>query len=180
MKMVTSKSKNCSIEGCNNKKWALEFCDKHYRRFKRYGDPHKTLHLPHLKYRPCNHTNCGKKHFSKGYCKRHLKVKIKFDIIFHYSHGTMTCACCGEDQLHFLSIDHPNNDGAAHRKAIGRPEIYRWLIKNNYPEGFQVLCFNCNIGKKINDGICPHEVPKLISIDKIRLLSGTFPLSKST
>jgi hypothetical protein len=31
------------------------------------------------------------------------------------------------------------------------------LRKNGFPEGFQVLCANCNIGRHINGGICPHE-----------------------
>jgi len=26
------------------------------------------------------------------------------------------------------------------------------------PAGFQVLCFNCNIGKQLNDGTCPHQL----------------------
>ena len=35
--------------------------------------------------------------------------------------------------------------------------IYIWLKNNNFPEGFQVLCFNCNCGKARNKGICPHS-----------------------
>ncbi len=25
------------------------------------------------------------------------------------------------------------------------------------PEGFQVLCWNCNLGKYYNGGVCPHR-----------------------
>jgi hypothetical protein len=50
------------------------------------------------------------------------------------------------------------NDGAEHRKQIGKStNIYRWLIREKYPTGFQVLCFNCNCGKAFNKGTCPHE-----------------------
>lgn len=67
------------------------------------------------------------------------------------------CVCCGADRLEFLSVDHINNDGSNHRKEIGGAKaIYRWLKKNNYPEGFQVLCMNCNCAKSWY-GICPHE-----------------------
>ena len=36
-------------------------------------------------------------------------------------------------------------------------KITTWLYRNNFPKGFQTLCFNCNWGKHINDGICPHQ-----------------------
>lgn len=29
--------------------------------------------------------------------------------------------------------------------------------KRPHPEGFQTLCYNCNIGKHRNGGICPHQ-----------------------
>ena len=72
-------------------------------------------------------------------------------------YGGVRCVCCGETTLHFLTIDHANNDGNVHRKQMKRERIYQWLKRNNYPPGFRVLCFNCNCGRQINGGICPHE-----------------------
>jgi hypothetical protein len=69
------------------------------------------------------------------------------------------CACCGEAELVFLAIDHVNDDGAQHRRdsGMGRgPRAYRWLRDQGYPEGFQVLCHNCNYAK--HRGICPHQL----------------------
>jgi hypothetical protein len=67
------------------------------------------------------------------------------------------CACCGEAEPMFLSIDHINNNGAEHRREIGS-KIYNWLEKYNYPkDNFQLLCFNCNFGKRVNGGTCPHK-----------------------
>ena len=66
------------------------------------------------------------------------------------------CACCGERTLRFLTIDHINNDGAAHKRAINRAPMYRWLRRHNFPDGFQVLCFNCNCAKGLY-GTCPHQ-----------------------
>lgn len=68
------------------------------------------------------------------------------------------CACCGESEPLFLEIDHINNDGAKHRKEIGTSAkaLCRWVIKHRFPSGFQLLCANCNQGKKRNGGICPH------------------------
>ncbi|HUW17672.1 MAG TPA: hypothetical protein VMW16_00035 [Sedimentisphaerales bacterium] len=75
------------------------------------------------------------------------------------------CVCCGENNLMFLSIDHINGQGTRHRRQIGGSSnlLYRWLRKNNYPKGFQVLCFNCNRGKYFNNGICPHNCAALIA-----------------
>ncbi len=79
----------------------------------------------------------------RGYNKR-----TKEKIIRHYSNGTMKCACCGEDDINCLSIDHINNNGTEHKKETGG-HLYWWIKKNNFPEGFQVLCYNCNIVKYI-------------------------------
>jgi len=66
------------------------------------------------------------------------------------------CECCGESNIKFLTIDHINGGGRKHRKEI-KGHLYSWLVKNNFPNGFQVLCYNCNCGKRINNGICPHK-----------------------
>lgn len=68
------------------------------------------------------------------------------------------CACCGEDEWKFLTIDHINNDGAAHRRVV-KTYITGWLIKNNFPPGFQILCHNCNFTKEAYGG-CPHQEVK--------------------
>lgn len=85
--------------------------------------------------------------------ERHKKLRL--DAFAHY--GTK-CTCCGETAYEFLTIDHINNDGSAHRKAIGHggAAIYRWLKANNYPSGFRVLCHNCNSSYGFY-GYCPHE-----------------------
>lgn len=73
-----------------------------------------------------------------------------------YSNETMSCKCCNEKILDFLTIDHINGGGRRHKKQI-KTDLYVWLIRNNFPEGFQVLCMNCNWGKYVNGGICPHK-----------------------
>jgi len=68
------------------------------------------------------------------------------------------CKCCGETRKEYLTIDHKNGNGRKHRKEIGvtGSGFYRWLKENNYPEGFQILCFNCNCGKG-SYSVCPHN-----------------------
>jgi hypothetical protein len=72
------------------------------------------------------------------------------------------CACCGETELVFLSLDHLNDNGAEHRRQLREEGIngnglYRRLRQLDYPSGYQVLCFNCNWAK--SHGGCPHAAP---------------------
>ena len=49
-----------------------------------------------------------------------------------------------------LTIDHIKGGGTKHRKKIKGEKITVWLKKNNFPKGFQTLCFNCNWKKHKN------------------------------
>jgi hypothetical protein len=82
------------------------------------------------------------------------------DAVF-MAYGGYVCACCGETEPKFLSIDHINNDGAKERKSGvyggSGTAFYLWLRKNAFPAGYQVLCMNCQVGKHRNGGVCPHQ-----------------------
>lgn len=79
------------------------------------------------------------------------------------AYGGYKCQCCGETEPLFLTLDHINNNGGEFRKKeLGKRTMagyhtYRWLIKNDYPTDVQVLCMNCQHGKLMNNGICPHQ-----------------------
>ena len=92
------------------------------------------------------------KKFNKKFSKKY-RDKNRESVFNHYGRK---CVCCGESNQKFLTIDHINGGGTKHRKKIHN-QIYIWLIKNNYPKGFQTLCFNCNWGKHKNNGVCPHK-----------------------
>ena len=64
-----------------------------------------------------------------------------------FDHYGRVCACCGTAER--LGMDHVNGDGKTHRAQIGMgsSHLYRWLIANGFPEGFQVLCGRCNKSK---------------------------------
>jgi len=91
---------------------------------------------------------------SKRAMRKHQQ-KLKRICIAHYSNETNNCACCGDNNMEFLTIDHINGGGSKHRKQI-KGHFYEWLIKNNYPEGYRVLCMNCNHSLGIY-GYCPHN-----------------------
>jgi hypothetical protein len=82
------------------------------------------------------------------------RMRLKLEVFRAY--GGPICKCCKESDPKFLTIDHVNNDGAAHRKTF-KGSIYAWLKARHYPPGFQVLCFNCNSARALW-GVCPHQL----------------------
>ena len=88
------------------------------------------------------------------------RAKLKQETLRAYGD---ICICCGEKNPHFLTLDHINNDGKEHRKKFPTTmSLQVWLKKNNWPQKIiQILCFNCNIGKNQNGGICPHKTKDL-------------------
>jgi hypothetical protein len=95
---------------------------------------------------------------AKALVKQSIRAReLKKQVVEHYGGG---CACCGVKELCFLSIDHINNDGYLERTGKSRTSgyfMYKKIIAKNYPDNLQVLCFNCNIAKQHNKGICPHR-----------------------
>ena len=88
-----------------------------------------------------------------GNRKRYRRQRI--EAIEHYG---AKCECCNEDRIQFLCIDHKNGGGTNHKKELWAKHItiYEWLIKNNFPEGFRLLCHNCNMSIGFY-GFCPHQ-----------------------
>lgn len=78
-------------------------------------------------------------------CNKIRRVRNRKLIFTHYGNK---CAYCGQTNQVVLSIDHLNGGGAKHLRIIGRgDQFYTWIIKNNYPKDFQILCRNCNWAK---------------------------------
>ena len=91
--------------------------------------------------------------------RRRDAAKLKLEVMTHYGR---VCACCKEDQIEFLAIDHIHGHGAADRlEKTGRKNgsggvFYRKLRQLGYPEGYRVLCHNCNMAIGCF-GYCPHQ-----------------------
>lgn len=102
---------------------------------------------------------------NKTYCKKHYDIEIKRGRekrarnkkIVYEKYGSI-CQCCGESESSVLVIDHINGGGSKHLKSING-HLYAWLVRNNLPEGFQVLCSNCNQSKKVLER-CYHLINK--------------------
>jgi len=76
--------------------------------------------------------------------------KTRMMVLCHYSDGVPKCANCGVEDERVLTLDHLNNDGNKHRREMGQLSAIYWIVKNNYPPIFQVLCHNCNWLKELD------------------------------
>ena len=77
-------------------------------------------------------------------------LKKKIEVLSFYSDGSLQCKSCGFNDLRALSIDHINGGGSRHREIM-KGDTYGWLRRNNFPDGYQVLCMNCQwIKRQVN------------------------------
>ncbi len=93
---------------------------------------------------------------------RNRWVKLRTKVWNHYSAGKFVCARCGYADQRALSLDHIEGNGAEHRRRVGSgSNLYRSLIKEGYPPGFQVLCMNCQqVKRHENNENANNENPK--------------------
>lgn len=104
-------------------------------------------HLVRLGKQPGLRVLCHNCNFARGLygrCPHEAPLTVEASatraaVLAHYGHA---CACCAEAHEAFLVLDHPNGDGAAHRKLVG--DVPWWVAKNGFPSDFRLLCHNCN------------------------------------
>lgn len=67
------------------------------------------------------------------------------------------CSCCGESEYEFLTLDHiipRTEENRREKSSLG----YKTALQEYRPDLYQVLCYNCNCGRR--HGICPHKRDK--------------------
>ena len=84
------------------------------------------------------------------------QVERKRRTIFSW-YGTK-CACCGEAEYYFLTLDHVNSDGAQERALLGGQQqvLNRLWKEQRVSLQYQLLCYNCNCAREMC-GTCPHQ-----------------------
>ena len=106
-------------------------------------------------------------------------VTNRLKILLHYSKyisnsNIPCCNCCGENShVDFLDIDHiagknqmdsePKLIKLDYSSKLRGKGLIQWILENNYPNGFQILCHNCNVAKGLigNNNNCTHETIRL-------------------
>ena len=164
--MVICSIKNCKNNVTNYKSLAL--CNTHYAQKYRRENPNfvkkqlrkaREKHAKNPEIRLAQWKNWRVKHRPET-LRKQLELKLK---VFKYyskkdsNSNIPCCACCGENLSHkFLTMDHINGrKSMGHKPAFGGKDLYNWAIKNKFPDGLQVLCWNCNEAKE--HGGCPHQ-----------------------
>lgn len=119
----------------------------------------KNYGLAHKVERSIYNKEYRKTHSYKDYYKtssEKYRQKIKLIALQYYGGNPPKCSCCGEYRIEFLAIDHIDGGGSKHRKERKGQSIYQWLKINNYPNGYRVLCHNCNMSLGFYK-YCPHN-----------------------
>lgn len=86
--------------------------------------------------------------------------RVRLQCLIYYSNGIPKCSRCGFSDIRALQIDHINGGGNKHVKELNGMLVF-WLQKNNFPEGFQILCANCNWIKRYENNEvrqCPNKI----------------------
>lgn len=106
--------------------------------------------MPSAEYqREWKRRNPGKqREYSRRDCAK--KRQMIFD-----AYGNI-CACCGETEPKFLSIDHVNGGGIKHRKSRGAHRAMLDIVRAGFPADYRLLCHNCNQALGFY-GTCPHS-----------------------
>ena len=76
------------------------------------------------------------------------------------------CSCCGVSERDCLLVDWVDIPSSELGREVtistlDRREnrLLKWVEYHDYPTGIaMVLCANCVVGRRLNNGICPHEV----------------------
>lgn len=70
-----SHSKPCSVEGCESPSLSRGYCNRHYLKWRKYGNPTEDRTGNLGKYerpeRRCSLPDCDSRHYGKGYCELH-------------------------------------------------------------------------------------------------------------
>ncbi|MBT7824440.1 MAG: hypothetical protein HN605_04525, partial [Thaumarchaeota archaeon] len=83
--------------------------------------------------------------YNKDNYKKNYKIRFadRMFVLLHYSlEPYPICVKCGEKEMGFLEIDHIK--GVIENDGRGGPALVKYIINNNFPENYQVLCTNCN------------------------------------
>jgi hypothetical protein len=143
-------------KGCSEcRRSGLAKQKKAEREAKRYRENTKDILARNEAWRKANISRWESK--QREYRNR-KRMEQRNQVLVHYGGK---CACCGESEPLFLTIDHIDGNGAQHRRMIGKTDMWKWLCQQNFPGGYRLLCFNCNAGRYRNGGRCPHEDSKL-------------------
>lgn len=133
-------TKPCCVQGCENERASGAYCHLHWREY--------------MKRRSEKKREAGGPTDNQLYARR-----VRWECFKHYCKGQPACQCCGITDYEFLTIDHINGGGIEHRKVVPADKLPKWLKANGWPDGYRILCFNCNNCYGLY-GFCVHQLER--------------------
>jgi hypothetical protein len=83
---------------------------------------------------------------------RKIAAEARLECLEEFGGERPRCACCGETELAFLTIEWAGRV----KKRLNGSNFFLWLKRRGFPGQWRVLCYNCNLGRRSNGGVCPH------------------------
>ena len=147
--------KICKESSCGKKRRSRGWCQLHYDRWRKHGDPNlvKQNQAPKGYYGIiCDVKDCSRKHFAKSYCHIHYRrwkkygdphfIKMKPDKAYDYAKRKQLyqsvvdrdgeyCRFCGSKERLTIDRIYPGNLGGEYRL-----------------DNCQLLCISCNCSKQ--------------------------------
>jgi hypothetical protein len=116
--------------------------------------------------------NATPKRLEQQKAKKILEAILRLNVLVGYSKRLSNsdvpcCNCCGENTaVEFLAIDHiagkkqmdsiPELVKIGYSSKLKGRKFLNWITDNDFPDGIQILCHNCNVAKGLY-GKCPHN-----------------------
>jgi hypothetical protein len=159
----------CMIDGCNRPMLARDRCSTHYARWRRHESSQAAEHraadaVVSENYRKRNPTKIkalSVRRYANGAERLKARAsgyrkKLRQELLDAYGR---VCACCGETEEAFLTLEHIGGTGAAHRRSLSSScSVYHDLKKRGWPKnGYEILCWNCNCAQRYGK-VCPHKL----------------------
>ena len=140
--------------------WTKEYGRQHYLENKEklrqqgkeyYSKNKERIDARNKKYYASHRNECCER--GKIYAVQKRK-ELQNEVFRIYGH---MCACCGESNQIFLTLDHINGNGTRERTESPGFGMLKKAIREADKTKYQILCYNCNCGRWRNKGICPHK-----------------------
>jgi len=161
-------TKVARIPGCHpeRKHCAVGMCGPCYQQARRTAGPNNaTCHpdrpvlargLCHQCYRARRYWDDPEQHRQAARESQAGTRKRLRDALVEAYGGRCACTNCPETNPAFLTLDHINGDGKAHRMKLGS-HTYADLRRQGWPkDGYRLLCWNCNAMTRFGR-TCPHD-----------------------
>lgn len=145
-RLTNSTCKECDTLLYENNTSGL--CKKHYRR--KWYVEHKEQEVNRSRLQSIKLRTENRAEFNRR--ERGYQQIWRQKVLDYYGNK---CSCCGETEKYFLAVDHINGCSNKERNKAKGTHFYRLVLRN--PHLYRLLCHNCNHGRFLNGGICPHK-----------------------